>query len=165
MRADKSLKRTASDILNEYSQEKLCNVFRSYGELHNSKRIARDIVSLRKTKKIKTTGDLVNMMKRITPRRYLNRDLSKLFQSLRIEVNNELENLRKALGDAVTVMSTGARLVVVSYHSLEDRIVKNFFRNSTELRIITRKPLTPSIQEISQNARARSAKLRAAEKL
>ncbi|MCX7877864.1 MAG: 16S rRNA (cytosine(1402)-N(4))-methyltransferase RsmH [Ignavibacteria bacterium] len=165
MRADKSLERTAADVLNTYNEKELERIFREYGELRYNKKIARDVVNLRKKKPFRFTGDLKEMMKSHTPGKYLNRELSKLFQSLRIEVNNELENLRSALGDAVTVTKFGARLVVVSYHSLEDRIVKNFFRSAPDMKVITKKPVRPSRHEVETNPRARSAKLRAAERI
>jgi 16S rRNA (cytosine1402-N4)-methyltransferase len=95
----------------------------------------------------------------------LNSDLSKLFQAIRIEVNSELENLKKALEDSAGVLEQGARIVVVSYHSLEDRIVKYFFKNSENLYIITKKPIESGEEEISRNIRARSAKLRSAERI
>jgi 16S rRNA (cytosine1402-N4)-methyltransferase len=101
----------------------------------------------------------------MVPQRYLNRDLSKIFQALRIEVNDELENLRKLLSGIVGFLETGARIVVVAYHSLEDRIVKHFFRAEECLKIITKKPIIPNRAEISGNPRSRSAKLRAAERI
>lgn len=165
MRADKSLKKTAADVLNTYEERKLESIFREYGELRYSRKIARDIVYTRKKDPFRSTYQLKDMMKTHTHGKYLYRELSKLFQALRIEVNNELENLRNALGDAVTVTKSGARLVVVSYHSIEDRIVKNFFKSSGELNVITKKPVMASKTEVKKNLRARSAKLRVAEKI
>jgi 16S rRNA (cytosine1402-N4)-methyltransferase len=164
MRADKSTDLRASVILNEYQENELEGIFKEYGELKYSKKIAKDIIAYRVTKEMKSTFDLVDAVKEKIPTRYLNKDLSKIFQAIRIEVNDELENLKKCLNDVAGFMETGARIVVISYHSLEDRIIKNFFRSSDELKVITKKPVTSSEKEIKNNIRARSAKLRAAEK-
>lgn len=163
MRTDKSIKLTAKDILNKYLENELTGLFKELGELKYYKQLSRDIVKARKNKPFKTTFDLVKIAREKIPPRYLNKDLSKIFQALRIKVNDELENLKTALSDVVNFLETGARIVVVSYHSLEDRIVKNFFRSAERLKIITKKPLTASKGEIQTNSRARSAKLRAAE--
>ena len=163
MRADKSQSFTAREMLNDYKEDELMNVLKNYGELKYSRKIAKDIVYYREKNELKTTNDLVNAVKENIPPRYLNKDLSKIFQAIRIEVNDELENLKICLNNVVDFMEKGARIVVISYHSLEDRIVKNFFRSSGKLKIITKKPQTASDAEISKNVRARSAKLRAAE--
>ncbi|MCI0448704.1 MAG: 16S rRNA (cytosine(1402)-N(4))-methyltransferase RsmH [Chlorobi bacterium] len=165
MRADKSQKLTAKDVLNKYDEKVIAKILFEYGELRYSRKIAREIAEYRKKKKFETTFDLVELLKKQVPPRYLNRDLSKLFQAIRIEVNNELENLKNALEDSVDVLEHRARIVAVSYHSLEDRIVKNFFRNNENLKVITKKPVEPGEDEISRNIRARSAKLRAAERI
>jgi 16S rRNA (cytosine1402-N4)-methyltransferase len=165
MRADKSQKLTAKDVLNSYDEKEIAEILHRYGELRYYRKIARDIVSARKTKKLETTFELVELLKKQVPARYLNRDLSKLFQALRIEVNNELENLNSALDDSVELLEKGGRAAVVSYHSLEDRIVKNFFKKAEKLKIITKKPVEPGEYEVNKNPRSRSAKLRAAEKL
>jgi len=165
MRADKSQKLKARDILNNYDEKDLARIFYEYGELKYSRKIASDIVNSRKAGKIEKTFDLVEIMKKKTPPRYLNKDLSKLFQAIRIEVNNEMGNLDSVLGDSVEFLETGARIAAVSYHSLEDRIVKNFFRQKDDLKVITKKLVKPSDEEISKNVRARSAKLRVAEKI
>ncbi len=164
MRAGEDSDITAKDILNSYSEDELVRLFKQKGELKYNKQIARDIVNRRKIKPFETTFDLVDVLERKIPPRYLNKDLSKVFQALRIEVNNELENLEKVLRESVNFLEAGGRIVVVSYHSLEDRIVKGFFRSAQDLEIITKKPLKPSAAEIEKNKRSRSAKLRAAQK-
>ncbi|MGE5860005.1 MAG: 16S rRNA (cytosine(1402)-N(4))-methyltransferase RsmH [Ignavibacteria bacterium] len=165
MRAGKDTEITAKDILNEYTQEELIELFRKYGELKYNKQISRDIVEQRKLKKFETTFDLVEVLKKKIPPRYLNKDLSKVFQALRIEVNSEIENLNSVLEGSAKCLEGGGRIAVLSYHSIEDRIVKNFFRSSENLKIITKKPVEPTDVEIAGNIRSRSAKLRAAEKI
>jgi 16S rRNA (cytosine1402-N4)-methyltransferase len=165
MRADKDQKLKAKDILNKYDEKELGRVFYEYGELRYSRKIASDIVNTRENKKFETTFDLVELMKIKTPARYLNRDLSKLFQAIRIEVNSELRNLERVLDDSLEFLESGAKIAAVSYHSLEDRIVKNFFRQKENLKIITKKPVEPTDEEIDANVKARSAKLRVAEKI
>jgi len=164
MRADSTQKLTAKDILNSYSEKELFNIIHNYGELRYSRQISRDIVNSRKSKKFETTFDLAELLKEKIPYRYVNRDLSKVFQALRIEVNNELENLELAIDDSAELLEEGGRIAVVSYHSLEDRIVKNKFRSINKLKVITKRPVGAGEDEISKNVRARSAKLRAAEK-
>jgi 16S rRNA (cytosine1402-N4)-methyltransferase len=165
MRSDKAIGLTAKDILNNYSEKELEKLFKELGELKYYKQLARDIVSARMSKPFEKTFDLVEIARKKIPARYLNSDLSKIFQSLRIEVNNELENLKEGLADVVDFLEEGARLAVVSYHSLEDRIVKRFFRSMDTLKIITKKPVIASRSEISDNPRSRSAKLRVAERI
>ncbi len=165
MRADSSQETTASDVVNSYTEKELMRILRDYGELRYSRKLAMDITSYRRKKRIERTTDLVEAVKEKIPDRFLNKDLSKIFQAIRIEVNGELENLRECLNDVVEFLETGARIVVISYHSLEDRIVKNFFRSSEAMKVLTKKPLTAGEEEISRNVRARSAKLRAAEKI
>ncbi len=165
MRADKAQKLTAKDVLNFYSEKELYHIISNYGELRYSRQISRDIVNSRKTRKFNTTFDLVGLLKEKIPPRYLNKDLSKVFQALRIEVNSELENLEKVLDDSPSILERGARIAAVSYHSLEDRIIKNKFRSDKTLKIVTKKPVSPDDEETESNVRARSAKLRAAEKI
>jgi len=165
MRAGEDAEMTAKDILNTYSIDEMVRLFKEYGELKYNRQIARDIAEERKIKAFETTFDLVEVLKRKIPPRFLNKDLSKVFQALRIEVNNEMENLKKVLDESADCLEEGGRIVVVSYHSLEDRIVKNFFRSSGKLKVITKKPVAASVSEIEKNVRARSAKLRAAEKI
>lgn len=163
MRADKSQLLNAKDIVNDYSERELAHILREFGELKYSRKIAGDIIKHRGKKKIETTFDLAEAVSEKIPPRYLNKDLSKIFQAIRIEVNNELENLKTCLNDVIEFMESGARIIAISYHSLEDRIVKNFFRSNKNLKIITKKPVTASDNEISRNIRSRSAKLRVAE--
>jgi 16S rRNA (cytosine1402-N4)-methyltransferase len=165
MRADKIQSLKASDVLNDYDEDELHRIFKEYGELKYSRQITRDIVAARKLKRFETTFDLVETLKEKIPPRFLNKDLSKAFQAIRIEVNGELDNLKKALVDAAGNLEQGARIVAVSYHSLEDRIVKNFFRASEELKAITKKPVEPKDEEVGMNVRSRSGKLRAAQKI
>jgi 16S rRNA (cytosine1402-N4)-methyltransferase len=167
MRADKGIPGgiKAKDILNTYPEKDLQQIFKDYGELRYNRQITRDIIEYRKIKRFEKTLELVELLKKKIPVRYLNKDLSKVFQALRIEVNNELDNLKKVLNDTVEYLEPGGRMVVVSYHSLEDRIVKNFFRSNEKLKVVTKKPVTPDEDEIERNVRARSAKLRAAEKI
>lgn len=164
MRADKSQKLNAADVVNSYSEHELEEIFRKYGELRYSRQIAREICSFRKTKTVRTTFDLVEAVREKIPPRFLNSDLSRIFQAVRIEVNNELANLENVLKDSVELLNEGGRIAAVSYHSLEDRIVKNILRESRKLKVLTRKPVEAGNEEINRNVRARSAKLRAAEK-
>lgn len=169
MRADKDSEKTASEIVNEYSERELINIFETYGEIKNAKRLARAIIESRRKSRITTTAELVKLvqreygMKKDIPVKFF----SKIFQALRIEVNNELSDLSKVLEDGFDMMQDGGRIVVVSYHSLEDRIVKEFFKNQKrddrEIKILTKKVIKPEYKEVKNNNRARSAKLRAAE--
>jgi 16S rRNA (cytosine1402-N4)-methyltransferase len=183
MRFDNNLKTSAADIVNNFDENDLAGIFREYGEERNSKLIARKICELRKIKKINTTGELKELISNIVPERYLRKSLSRIFQALRIYVNSELDTLKSFLSNSVKVINKGGRIVVISYHSLEDRIVKDFFKyenlkcvcpkdvpvcscnKEQTLKIITRKPVVPSIEEIHFNKRARSAKLRVAERI
>jgi 16S rRNA (cytosine1402-N4)-methyltransferase len=165
MRAGGDAELTAADVLNDSDEKDLVKIFKEYGELRYTRQITRDIIEYRKQKNFETTGELVEVLKKKIPKRFLNKDLSKVFQALRIAVNDELENLKKVLEGSQDVLEPGARIAAVSYHSLEDRIVKNFFRSSNSLRVLTKKPITASEKEIRSNIRARSAKLRAAEKV
>ncbi|BDQ02538.1 16S rRNA (cytosine(1402)-N(4))-methyltransferase RsmH [Ignavibacterium sp.] len=183
LRMDKSKKQTAADVVNELSEEELSLIIRNFGEERNHKKIARAIVNKREIKKIETTTDLKEIISEFTPVNYLTKTLSRVFQALRIYVNDELNMLKEFLERSVEVLKPGGRLVVISYHSLEDRIVKDFFRNesitslspkedpfglqkkSARLKILTKKPILPSKDEVKLNRRARSAKLRAAERI
>lgn len=164
MRADKDQKLTAGDILNSYDEKELARIFYSFGEMRYSRQIAREIVQQRKVKNFETTFDVADLLKTKVPPRFLNSDLSRLFQAIRIEVNSELENLERVLAESTGVLKEGGRIVAVSYHSLEDRIVKNAFRSDEKLQVIIKKPVEATEEEIAANVRARSAKLRAAEK-
>lgn len=156
---------TAEKILNDWPEEKIEKILKEYGEERFAKRIVREIIKTRKIKPIKTTSQLVEVIKKTTPGWYHHRKIhfaTRTFQALRIAVNDELDNLKVALPQALEILETGGRLAVISFHSLEDRIVKNFFRQN--LKIITKKPIRPSPEEIKSNPRARSAKLRVGEK-
>lgn len=157
---------TAEEIVNTWSQSDLEKIFFEYGEEKFSRRIARQIVAARKIKKIKNTYELVGLIIAAYPQRKIRRihPATKVFQALRIAVNNELENLEKALPQALDILKPEGRIVVISFHSLEDRIVKNFFRDRAKdnlLKILTKKPVVPDEAEIKFNHRSRSAKLRA----
>jgi 16S rRNA (cytosine1402-N4)-methyltransferase len=165
MRADKTQELQAKDVLNGYSEIELLKIFKEYGELKYNKQITRDIISYRKEKRFERTSELVDLLKKKIPFKYVNKDLSKIFQALRIAVNDELGNLEKVLNDSVLFFEQGGRIAVISYHSLEDRIVKNFIRSNKELIAITKKPVTASKAEIKLNPKARSGKLRTAEKI
>jgi 16S rRNA (cytosine1402-N4)-methyltransferase len=180
MRMNPAAKKSAIDILSEYSVEKLSEIFRYYGEIRNAGQLAGRIDEFRKTKKIERVFDLVNLVKPLTGRGRENKFMAKVFQALRIEVNSEMENLKQMLKQTVDIMDAGARLVVITYHSLEDRLVKNFMRagNFTgniekdiygnfkvPFKQVNRKVITPDENEILKNKRARSAKLRIAERI
>ena len=183
LRMDKNIKVNASDIVNSFDEEKLSDIIYKYGEEKNSRKIARLIVQSRTRKKISTTGELKNLISEITSPRYQTKTLSRVFQSLRIYVNSELEYLKQFLNNSISVLKKEARLAVISYHSLEDRIIKEFFKYEAlsctcppkspicicdkvqKLKVLTKKPVVPSEEEIKINKRARSAKLRIAERV
>ena len=180
MRMNQRGGRTAADIVNSYSVEDLGRIFKEYGELDTTWKIASCLVRSRELQPILTTSQLVEAVKPCTPKRDESKFLTKLFQALRIEVNGEMEALKMALEQSLKVLRPGGRLVVISYHSLEDRLVKNcmrrgsfegkvkqdfFGRVETPFEVVTRKAIIPSAQEIERNSRSRSAKLRAAIKL
>ncbi|NMC44496.1 MAG: 16S rRNA (cytosine(1402)-N(4))-methyltransferase RsmH [candidate division Zixibacteria bacterium] len=169
LRMDQQGGRTAADLINTATAERLAQVLYEYGEERNSRAIARAIVSARQRRPIGTTRDVTEIIASVTNPRFLNKTLSRVFQALRIEVNDELEQLRRGLTAAIDLLCTGGRVVVISYHSLEDRLVKQMLRaaareESPRLRLLTPKPVVPSAGEVADNPRARSAKLRAAEK-
>ena len=172
--------RTAADIVNTYSNEALTRLFAEYGELDTTWKIANCIERARAIKPITTTAELVEAVKPCTPPKDEAKFLTKLFQALRIELNGEMEALKMALEQSLKLLKPGGRLVVMSYHSLEDRIVKNFMRSgncegriekdffgraTTPFKLITRKAIVPSVEELDLNSRSRSAKLRVAEKI
>jgi 16S rRNA (cytosine1402-N4)-methyltransferase len=171
MRYDWRQKLTAEKIVNEWSEKEIERILKEYGEERFAKRISREIVRARKVKSIKTTFQLVEVIKKAVPSFYQHQRIhfaTKTFQALRIAVNNELENLKIALPQAIDVLEKGGRLIVISFHSLEDRIVKNFLKGKEkegEIKILTKKPIRPSKEEIRKNPRSRSAKLRAALKI
>lgn len=171
---------TAADVVNNRTEEQLATIFSQYGELDTTWKIAACIARSRAAKPITTTAELVAAVAPCTPKKDESKFLTKLFQALRIEVNGEMEALKMALEQSLKVLKPGGRLVVISYHSLEDRIVKNFIRSgntegkiekdffgrsTTPWSVVTRKAVVPSDREIAENPRSRSAKMRAAEKL
>lgn len=180
MRMDKTNSLTAISVLNNYPEEQLADVFYQYGELNNSRKIAKQIISARTQKKIETVIDLKNALEKFAPKFKDYKFWSQVFQALRIEVNRELEVLKSLLIQSKDILKKDGRLVVMSYHSLEDRLVKNFintgnFNGETEkdfygniirpFNPITRKAITPSDEELKLNPRSRSAKLRIAERI
>ena len=180
MRMNQRGGRTAADVVNNYDAETLGRIFKEYGELDTTWKIASCIVRAREQQPITTTRELVEAVKPCTPKRDESKFLTKLFQALRIEVNGEMEALKMALEQSLKLLKPGGRLVVISYHSLEDRLVKNFMRSGnfegkvesdffgraqTPFEIVTRKVIVPSAEEVERNPRSRSAKLRAAAKL
>ena len=172
--------RTAADIVNTYTNNALAKIFSEYGELDTTWKIANCIERARAEKPITTTAELVEAVKPCTPPKDEAKFLTKLFQALRIELNGEMEALKMALEQSLKLLKPGGRLVVMSYHSLEDRIVKNFMRSgntegviekdffgraTTPFKVITRKAIVPTDEEININPRSRSAKLRVAERI
>jgi 16S rRNA (cytosine1402-N4)-methyltransferase len=173
----------ARHIVNHYDEQALVDILWAYGEEKHSRRIAKAIMQRRVEQPIETTGQFAALIEQTVGGRFLNKTLARVFQAIRIEVNNEMENLRQALCDCIEVLYPGGRLVVISYHSLEDRLVKYAFRAASAqsipsgnkiipdtpltpvLKMLTRKPVTASEEEMEMNPRSRSAKLRAAEKL
>jgi len=147
---------SAEEIINEYSEDEIERILREYGEEKFSKKIAKKIVEERKKKRIKSTLQLVEIVKKIVPRSKIN-PATRTFQAIRIETNKELENLENVLPQALKLLNRGGKLFIISFHSLEDRIVKNFIKNN---QLELNKPITPSEQEIKSNPRSRSAKLR-----
>lgn len=180
MRMNERAGTTAADIVNRYSEEQLADVFYLYGEMKNSRRLASAIVKARAAHALQTIDDLLQVVKPLMPREREKKDLARVFQALRIEVNHEMDALREMLEAALSMLRPGGRLSVLTYHSLEDRMVKNFIRAGridgkvqqdfygrrlTPWRAINNKVILPSQQEQEENPRSRSAKLRIAEKL
>lgn len=180
MRMNASSKRTAATILNEYHQGDLNRIFWQYGEINNARRLTQLIIKARMQQPLETNSDLMKAIAPVTPRETTNKYLAKVFQTLRIEVNQEMESLRSLLEQSPSLIKTGGRLVIISYHSLEDRLVKNFIRNGklegeaekdlyghihVPFRQKHSKVIIPEPAETIQNSRARSAKLRIAERL
>ncbi len=171
MRMDQRLDRTAADLVNRLSSEELESIISHYGEERWAKRIAKTIVQEREREPIRTTEALRMVIYRAIPKRFHSRRIdpaTRTFQALRIEVNEELENLRKMLESGWKVLKRGGRICIISFHSLEDRMVKQTFRRLEKegrVRILTKKPVTPSDEEQKRNPRSRSAKLRCAERV
>lgn len=186
MRMDPRLRFTAKDLVNEMAAEEISRVLKIYGEEKWARRIAKHIVESRKNKPIETSGELSKIVSEAIPKKFHPAKINpatKTFQALRIAVNNELDNIKEFLDKAVSLLKPGGRLVVISFHSLEDRLVKNAFQRFSnpcicppdmpecgcgkvsELKVLTRSPVIPSRSEVFDNPRARSAKLRAAERI
>ncbi len=168
MRMDISQDLSAWDVVNEYPEKDLVRILREYGEEYRAVRIARAIADYRVTKNIDTCSQLAGIIARAAGRRGKIHPATKTFQALRIEVNREITELQRGLDASLRVLKRGGRLCVISYHSLEDRVVKNFMRDNArekQLRLLVKKPLVPGILEIRGNPSSRSAKLRGAERL
>jgi 16S rRNA (cytosine1402-N4)-methyltransferase len=168
MRMDKEQALSARDVVNKYSANELERILREFGEERLSRKISEAIVRKRRIKPIDTCSELSEIVERVYGRRGRVHPATKTFQALRIEVNKELDELQKGLDASVRILKRGGRLCVISYHSLEDRIVKHFIARSSKegsLKVITKKPLTPGSEEIRSNPSSRSAKLRAAERI
>jgi 16S rRNA (cytosine1402-N4)-methyltransferase len=183
MRMDRGQSSCARDIVNQYDVQALTEIFWKYGEEQNARRIAQSIVNRRTRRPINTTGELTSIIEENVNSGFLIKTLARIFQAIRIEVNNELGNLQHALREFTRALAIGGRFVVISYHSLEDRLVKNAFRASSAqslpsgnkllpnipvkpvLKVITQKPIIATDEEARRNPRSRSAKLRAAEKV
>ena len=179
MRMNKRAGMTAADILNTYSEEQLADVFYLYGELKNARKLASALIKARQVSPINTTGQLVELTEKLFAREREKKEMTKLFQALRIEVNHEMDALREMLKGACQLLKPGGRLSVITYHSLEDRIVKNVMRagnaegkveqdfygkTKSPLHLINNRVTVPSAEELERNPRSRSAKLRIAEK-
>ena len=183
LRMDKTKAVSAADIVNSYAEEDIADILYKYGEEKNSRRIAHKILEKRKINKIESTQKLTEIISEITPPNFLAKSLSRVFQALRIYVNDELGVLKTFLNDSVSLLIKGGRIAILTYHSLEDRIVKDQFKYETldcicpkdfpvckcdkekRLNILTKKPIVPSDYEIQLNIRSRSAKLRVAERV
>ena len=171
---------TAAKIVNEYEEEELIRIFKAYGEINNARQLAEAIIYQRELGRITSTSELVEIIEKMVPGKVRNKFLAQVFQALRIEVNDELGALKDMLEQSYEVLKTGGRLSVITYHSLEDRLVKNFIKKGKfegelekdfygnpklKFKAINRKPILPTVEEIVNNNRARSAKLRVAEKI
>lgn len=180
MRMNKAGKTTAADLLNKLDEKEVADILYNFGELKNSRRIAYELVVARNRKPYKSVNDIIEAIGKLAPFRQEHKFYAKVFQSLRIAVNHEIDYLQEMLEQALDLLNPGGRLVVITYHSLEDRVVKNFmktgnfegvekkdFYGNTEspFRLITKKGITPDDDEIAFNNRARSARLRVAEKI
>jgi 16S rRNA (cytosine1402-N4)-methyltransferase len=179
MRMDKRHKMMAGDVLQEYDEESLCRIFRDYGEVRNARKVARFVVERRKESPLRTTQELKEVLQPLSEKGRENKFFAKVFQALRIEINQEIDSLKEFLVQGTEVLRQGGRLVVISYHSLEDKLVKNYIRAGNfdgvinkdfygnplvPLRAVVTKAIVPGAAEVEQNNRARSAKMRVAEK-
>ena len=179
MRMDRRGGRTAADVVNDSSEEELCRVFREYGEVKNARQLAKRVVEARAAGELSRTGEFLQVIAPLAPAAKEKKYFAQVFQALRVEVNEELESLKEMLRQTVAALRPGGRLAVITYHSLEDRLVKNFMRSGNfegevekdfygrERRLfelVNRKAIEPTDEEIEENPRARSAKLRVAER-
>lgn len=174
MRMNQSSGKSAKDVINEYTEENLADIFYLYGELRQSRAIAKAIVSERKNRQISTVGHFIGVIDKYISHKERKRQLGQAFQALRIEVNDELASLKEMLDSLDKVMKEGGRVVIITYHSLEDRIVKNFFKKKdldsahsqiygtmqSDWLAVTKKPIEPTQKEVESNPRSRSAKMR-----
>ncbi len=183
LRMNKASGIAADEVVNTFSKEEIADIIYQFGEEKKSRQIAEKIVEYRKNVEIKTTGQLKEIVEKVIPAHIAAKSLSRVFQAFRIYVNNELDELEEFLEKATDLLNEGGRLVILTYHSLEDRKVKEFFKNealtcicppsfpicqcnkTASLKILTKKPVLPSDEEVNRNKRARSAKLRAAERI
>ncbi len=179
MRMNQKADVTAEDVINNYDERRLADIFYNYGEMKNARRLAAAIVKERNQKRIATVEDFINLATPFFPKERMKKEMAKVFQALRIEVNQEMDALKEMLDDTVEMLKPGGRLVVITYHSLEDRLVKNLMKTGncqgaekkdfygvvdTPFRIVTRKVVVPDAREQESNPRSRSAKLRIAER-
>lgn len=180
MRMNQESRLTAKKVVNDYSETELYRIFNSYADLQNTKKVVSTILQTRRKQKINTTNDLVELLEPLVPVKKKKQFLAQVFQAIRIEVNDEMGALMDMLEQSAQVLKKGGRLVVISYHSIEDRLVKNFMRSGNfegdlvkdvfgviqkPMDAVTKKPIVPGFDEIERNPRARSAKLRIAKKL
>lgn len=180
MRMNRKGGKSAADIIKSYPEEKLADILYYYGEMRNARRIAAEIVKKRESQMIESTSDLLSVIKNLVNPKQEKKELAQIFQALRIEVNDEMASLKSMLKQCVEILKPGGRIVVLTYHSLEDRIVKDFFRYGNfegkaekdffgrvlaPLKQVNNKVIVPSDEEVERNPRSRSAKLRIAEKL
>ncbi|WP_457621954.1 16S rRNA (cytosine(1402)-N(4))-methyltransferase RsmH [Persephonella sp.] len=171
MRMDRSQKKTAFDVVNSYTKPELAKIIKEYGEEKFAKKIASAIIEARKKKRIETTKELAQIVYNVYPpalRRGRIHPATKTFQAIRIEVNNELEEIKEGVNKGIDLLEKGGIIAVISFHSLEDRIVKNIYRERKKLKdieILTKKPITPGTEELKENPPSRSAKLRVAKRI
>jgi len=185
MKLDPDSKKDIKNLINEFDHKELADMIYFNSEEKNSRKIAKSIKDRNAIEKMNTNSDLIKAIQEVTPKRFLNKTLSRVFQAFRIELNNEFENIYKATIDAISLLSPGGRLAIITFHSLEDRLVKNIFRSyargdgrylkqmgydvsdilDREIKILTKKPIMPHRSETLNNKRARSAKLRIVERL
>jgi len=180
MRMNRDAKTDASVVVNNYPEEELIFIFRMYGEIKNAKRLAAEIIRYRNDEQIKTTEQLKEIALKCAPRAIQNKYLAQVFQALRIEVNDEMEALKEFLEASLEILKAGGRIVIITYHSLEDRLCKNFIKSGnfegnvkkdfygnvqSPFLVINRKVITPEAEELKENPRSRSAKMRIAEKI